>query len=464
MRKPLPHKSAQEQLDMMTKTPIPRLVLTLGLPTTMSMLITNLYSIADTYFVSQLGTSASGATGIVFGLMAIIQAFGFMFGHGAGSNISRQLGAGGRENAKTFASTSFFLSLLSGALIALIGLLNLDALVTLLGSTNTILPFARRYGACILISAPAMAASCVLNNILRYEGKAFFAAIGLCAGGIINIALDALLIFVFDQGILGAGIATAISQYLSLLILITPFLRGQTQSTLSLRHLSLDKSIIGNIVAVGFPSLIRQGLNSLSVMILNFLASSYGDAAIAAMSITSRTTMFIFCVGLGIGQGFQPVSAFNYGAGNLKRVREAHDFALRFGIISLLSFAIPAFIFAPAIITRFRNDPAVIKIGTFALRAALITLPLMPVSVMANMLFQSIGKSGRATFLAALRSGLALIPTLLITTSLFGLIGIQTSQSISEIISAAISIPLVHQLFCTFERGEAEKDYEKRKE
>ena len=287
--------SAQIQYDKMTKTPVNKLVLQLGLPTTVSMLVTSVYNMADTFFVSQLGTSVSGATGVVFALMAIINAFGFMFGHGAGSNISRKLGAHDVESARKFASTSFFLSLLCGTLICILGFLFHSPFMRLLGSTDSILPHAIEYSTWILIAAPAMASSCVMNNILRYEGKAFFANARSCLRRYFKHLRRHVLIFVLKLGVRGAGISTAISQYISMAILISPFLRGKVQSRLNIRYVTRQLSDVSNILATGFPSLMRQGLNSVSVMVLNRFAGPYGDAAIAAMSIVTRIINFLFC-------------------------------------------------------------------------------------------------------------------------------------------------------------------------
>lgn len=345
-------ESAQEQFDKMTKTPVHQLVLTLGLPTTISMLVTNVYNMADTFFVSRLGTSASGATGVVFALMAIIQAFGFMLGHGAGSNISRKLGGRDVESARIFASTSFFLSLLCGSLMGILGLVLQEPLMRLLGSTDSILPYAKEYSTWILLAAPAMASSCVMNNILRYEGKAVFAMMGLAFGGILNIFGDAVLIFGLDMGVRGAGISTAVSQYVGAAILISPFLREKIQSRISIKYFTHSRKDITNIIAVGFPSLMRQGLNSVSVMVLNLCSAVYGDAAIAAMSIVSRVINFLFCVALGIGQGFQPVSAFNYGAGKYSRVREGFWFSIRSSLVVLSISAVAGFFCSGWIIDR----------------------------------------------------------------------------------------------------------------
>lgn len=435
----------EEQYKKMTETPVGPLIFSLGLPTVVSMLVTNIYNMADTYFVGTIGTSASGATGIVFALMGILQAFGFMYGHGAGSNISRRLGAKDVEKARRYSAASFYLSVLTGLAIMAAGLLFMDPLMRLLGSTETILPYARIYAFYILIAGPAFTSSCVLNNILRYEGRAFYAMIGLTAGGILNIFGDALFVNVMRMGIAGAGLSTAISQYISMGILMLPYLQGKTQSSIRISYFHPDSEIVSGIVSVGMPSLLRQGLNSASTMILNVCAGPYGDAAVAAISIVSRIMNFLSCMAIGIGQGFQPVSAFNYGAGFFSRVKEGYLVSLKYGTILMVGFAAAGFFFSGGLITLFRDDPAVIAIGAAALRLQCISLILMPVSIFGNMLFQSIGLSGTASFLAALRSGLVLIPAVWILTSLFHLTGLESAQAVSEAVSALITIPITYR-------------------
>jgi len=433
----------EEQYIKMTETPVNKLVLELGIPTIISMLVTNIYNVVDTLFVSQIGTSASGATGVVFALMAVLQAIGFMLGHGAGSNISRRLGARKIEEARKFASTSFYLSILLGAVVMAFGLLFLTPFMKLLGSTDTILPYAESYATFILLAAPGFTSSCVMNNILRYEGKAFYAMLGLTAGGVLNIFGDWYFMYVFHMGIAGAGLSTCLSQYVSMIILLLPFLRGVVQSRFSLKYFTKDMADIVNIIMVGFPSFARQGLNSISVMILNSQAAAYGDAAIAAMSISTRIVSFLFCVGLGIGQGFQPVSAFNYGAGKYDRVRKALTFTLVFGIVTLGIFSAGGYALAPRLIRIFRDDPEVLDVGVTALRAECLALVIMPVSVCGNMLFQSIGKSGRATFLACLRSGLCFIPILLLLAKTVGLFGIEIAQPVADVLASLVTIPFM---------------------
>ena len=432
-----------QQYIKMTQTPVSKLILTLGLPTVISMLVTNIYNMADTYFVGSLGTSASGATGIVFGLMAILQAFGFMFGHGAGSNIARKLGNHDVKAAKIYAATSFWSSILAGILVMILGILFMDPLMRLLGSTNTILPFAKDYALYILIAGAAMTSGCVMNNILRYEGKAFYAMIGLTSGGILNIFGDYIFVKVLHMGISGAGLSTAISQYISMGILLLPYLQGKTQSSFHIKDFSKDITVYKDILSTGMPSLFRQGLNSISTMVLNSTASLYGDAAVAAISIVTRIVNFLFCIAVGIGQGFQPVSAFNYGAKKYSRVKKGFLFALGLGTLLMIGLSILSFVNADAFVAIFRDDPKVITIGSKALHWYSISLILMPIAMYANMLFQSIGKGAIASFLAALRSGLSLIPCILIMNYLFGLNGLEKAQSISEVISSLISLPFV---------------------
>lgn len=434
--------STDSQYKRMTETPVPRLVITLGIPTTISMLITNIYNMADSYFVSQESLSAGGATSIVFGIMSIIQAFGFMFGHGAGSHISRQLGGKNTQKANNYASTGFFTAIWCGLVIMSAGLIFSRPLMILLGSTPTILPHSMKYAFWIFLAAPAMTASCVLNNILRYEGKATLAMIGLTTGGILNIFLDYMFVVRLKMDINGAGLATAISQYVSFCILISVFLLGKTQSKLRISNISPEFYILKDIIVTGLPSLARQGLNSISVMVLNMQAEEFKDAAIAAMGYVSRTSSLIFSVGLGIGQGFQPVSAFNYGAKKYSRVKKSTYFTAIFGAVFMGVLSALCFAFAPEIIELFRSEKEVIDIGSVGLRIQCAFLMFLPISVVSTMLFQSIGKSVPALVLSCLQSGLVFIPLCLILPRFLGVLGIQLSQPIAYFITAMVSLPI----------------------
>ena len=436
-------ETAEAQYKRMTETPVGKLIIALGIPTTVSMLITNIYNMADSFFVSKVSLSAGGATSIVFGLMAIIQAFGFMFGHGAGSHISRKLGMRDKESAGRYASTSFFYAFFVGVLITALGLSFITPLMRLLGSTETILPHAIDYATYILIAAPFMCASCVLNNILRYEGKASFAMIGLTTGGLLNIALDPLFIFTLGLGIAGAGIATAISQLISFSILFSMFLLGKTESKIAPRYFARELRVIADVVATGLPSLARQGLNSVSTMVLNSAAKPFGDAAIAAMGYVGRTSSMIFSVGLGIGQGFQPVSGFNYGAKKYSRVKRGSFFTLAFGTLFIGVIAVVCFILSPEIISLFRSESEVVEIGGTALRIQCVALLFFPISVVSTMLFQSIGKSVPALILSCLQSGMLFIPLCSVLPHFIGVLGIELSQPIAYVASSLISLPMM---------------------
>ena len=431
------------QFEKMTQTPVPKLILGLAAPTILSMLITSIYNLADTFFVGQISTSASGAVGVVSSLMAIIQALGFMLGHGAGSIISRSLGSQNTDAATRFASTSFFTALTFGVVLAVSGLATLPNFMMMLGSTETILPHACAYARPILIAAPLMMSSLVMNNILRYEGKASFAMIGLVTGGVLNMVLDPLFIFGLGMGTAGAGAATAISQAISFGILLSMFLRGQTVSQFKLTAVTRSAQEFGTILFTGLPSFGRQGLNSIGGMLLNIAARSYGDAAVAGMSIVSRIFMFILSVAIGTGQGFQPVAGFNYGARKYRRVQQACVFTMLVSLGFLSVIVAACWCNAESLIQLFRDDPEVTAVALPAFRYQCIAIFLQPVVVAGNMLFQSIGKSGRATFLACCRQGVFFIPLILALPRLYGLFGIEICQPIADVLTFFVTVPFL---------------------
>ena len=433
---------AEKHYQKMTETPISSLIIRLGIPTTISMLVTGIYNLADTYFVGALGESQQAATGILFALQSIIQAISFMWGHGSGTFVSKALADKDTESATRFVSSAFFSAAACGTLLSVVGLCTLTPLMYLLGSTDTILPYARDYGMWVLIACPFMMCSLVLNNNLRYEGKAFYAMIGLTSGGILNIFGDYLLVRVCNMGIYGAGLATAISQTISFLLLLY-FYRRMAQSSVTPRAISRDPHDYWGIIKVGFPSLIRQGLNSISGGLLNNLTKPYGDAAIAAMSVVNRFSSLVMFVGLGIGQGFQPVASFNYQAKKYTRVKKGLIFTTVFGFCLLAFLSTLGFIFAEPIVHLFQKSEDVRLIGVPALRYATLGILFLPLSVPVNMLYQSIRKAGIATLLSIMRSGALFIPTLLIAHTFLHLTGIQLAQPIADALTGLASIPFI---------------------
>lgn len=436
------NNTAGERFAEMTNAPVPRLICNLAIPTIVSMLVTSVYNMADTFFVSQIGTSASGAVGVAFSLMAIIQAIGFTLGSGSGNYISRLLGQKNEKHAAKVAATGFFTALGLGAILALLGLLFLEPLVYILGATDTIAPYAKAYIGYILIGAPYMAASFVLNNVLRYQGRAFFAMLGIGIGGVLNIVLDPIFIFVLGLGTAGAAIATIISQFIGFCIL---YVYSGSDGNIKIRFKNFTPrwGVYKEILRGGLPSFYRQALASFSMILLNQNAGAYGDAAIAAMAIVTKTFQFAISALIGFGQGFQPVCGFNYGAKLYDRVREAFWFCIKIAAIVMVAIAILGFTFSEEIITLFRRDDLeVIIIGSRALRFQCIAFPLSAWIIMTNMMLQTMGKGTQASIVAISRQGLFFMPAVLILPRLFGITGIQMSQPVADMFSFIVAVPL----------------------
>ena len=449
--------STKDYYLYLTTTPVPRLIVSLAVPTIISMLVTSFYNMADTYFVGKINTQSTAAVGIVFSVMSIIQAVGFFFGHGSGNYISRKLGAQETGNAEKMAATGFFWALFMGIFLAVVGLIFLTPLSLALGSTPTILPYTEKYLGIILLGAPFMTASLVLNNQIRFQGNAAYAMVGIVSGAVINVILDPILIFVFDMGISGAALATVISQICSFSLLLY---MGRKGGNIRIRFKNFTPSLafIKEIIGGGTPSLARQGLASVATILLNVAAGAYGDAAIAGMSIVTRIAMFINAFLIGFGQGFQPVCGFNYGAGLYARVRQGFWFCVKVGFIFLLVCALAGMGFAEEIVSLFRKgDPDVIAVGAAALRWQFITFPLGSWIVMSNMMLQTIRKPVKATIISSARQGLFFIPLIFILSHYLGLQGVEMCQAVADLLTFILAIPLTCSVLNEMKRKQAEQ-------
>ena len=435
------HISSEEQHHRMLHTPMPKLILSLAAPTVASQLISIIYNTADTYFVSQISTSASAAVGVVFSLQSIIQAFGFGVAMGASSLISLRLGEKREREANGYAASGFFAELVGGILMLVFGSLFLEPLMRALGATETMLPHAKAYGRIILMGAPIMCCSFALNSILRAEGAATAAMIGLCSGGLLNIALDPLLIFTFGLGTAGAAIATVASQCVSFAILAVAFAKGKSIVSLRPQYVSRRLRDYGQIIAVGLPTIARQGMASLASALLNLQGAVYGDAAVAALTISNKIYLLVRSIIIGIGQGFQPVAGYNYGAGDRKRTKEAFVFSTKLGtLVCILAAAIVA-AFAAPIMGWFRADEQVVAIGRVALLYACAVMPFMAYSTFVNQLYQCLGYKVPATVLASLRQGICYLPLIFLLPHFFALPGVQAAQPASDLLTFFICIP-----------------------
>lgn len=449
--------SAKDNYVYLTTAPVPRLIVSLAVPTIISMLVTSFYNMADTYFVGKINTQSTAAVGIVFSVMSIIQAVGFFFGHGSGNYISRKLGARETGNAEKMAATGFFWALFMGIVLAVAGLIFLTPLSLALGSTPTILPYTEKYLGIILLGAPFMTASLVMNNQIRFQGNAAYAMVGIVSGAVINVVLDPILIFVFDMGISGAAWATVISQICSFSLLLYMGSKGGN-IRIRFKNFTPSMAFIKEIIGGGTPSLARQGLASVATILLNVAAGAYGDAAIAGMSIVTRIAMFINAFLIGFGQGFQPVCGFNYGAGLYGRVLQGFWFCVKVGSIFLLVCAVLGMGFAEEIVSVFRKgDPDVIAVGAAALRWQFITFPLGAWIVVSNMMLQTIRKPVKATILSSARQGLFFIPLIFILPYYLGLQGVEMCQATADLLTFLLAIPLTGSVLNEMKRKQAEQ-------
>ena len=435
-------KSQSQNLSYMLTSPVSSLVIKMAIPSIIGMLILSVYSLVDIYFVSKLGASASAAVGIVFSIMTLVQAMGFMLGTGGGSIISRKLGGGDIEKADKVASVTFFSAIVAGFLVMIFGLVFKTDLMKLLGATDTIIPYAKDFAHYILLASPIMCCSFVLNIMLRSQGKANLSMIGLGSGAILTIILDPIFIFVLKLGISGAAIATFLGQTLSLLVLLALYQRGKKFAKIRFSlFVSSFKEVIPNIIKNGGATLLRQSLVMIANILINIHARPYGDEVLASFSITSRIFVLVISVMFGLGQGFQPVAGFCYGANRLDRVKKAYNFTVIVSFFIQLMLGFSLFYFSSHIMGFFQSNSNVIKTGSEIIRYFAFSLAFLPFAVITNMLFQATGQYKQGIFLASCRQGIFFIPLVLVLPRIFGISGLELCQPIANILTAITSIP-----------------------
>ena len=435
-----------KKFKQLTESNVETLVIKLGIPTIISMLTTSFYNMADTFFVSKINTQSTAAVGIVFSMMAIIQAIGFFFGHGSGNYISLKLGAKETEEASKMAATGFLSAMIVGFIILVCGIVFIKPLAYMLGSTETILPYSISYMKYILIGAPYMTASLVLNNQLRLQGNAVFAMIGLITGAILNIILDPILIFHFDMGVKGAAIGTIISQFVGFCILLVGTNVWGTLP-INIRDFSPSLQKYKAIVIGGFPSLCRQSISSFSTAFLNTASAPFGDAAIAAMSIVNRVAMFANSAIIGFGQGFQPVCGFNYGAKKYSRVIDAFYFCVKISTFVLLILAIIIYIYSSQIVHLFNDkDITLLDVANRALKYQALSLPLWGLITLSSMMLQTTRKTIRASILAIAKQGIFLVPIIYIFPKFLGITGIEIAQPFADLLTFILAVPLGYSM------------------
>ena len=437
------------QFERMTAEPVRRLTLRLALPSIISMVITTVYNMVDTWFVARLGTQATAAVGISYAIMELISALGFVFGTGGGARIGLLLGAKDHRGASAVCTTACCCAALISLVLGGLGLVFLGPLMRLLGSSPTIQPYAEDYGRFILLGFPVMCLAIMLSAMLRFEGKNRSAMIGMGCGGVLNMALDPLFIFGLDMGITGAALATFLSQSVSLAVLLFYYLSGRTETRISPRAICLKPRFVLSIVRSGLPSLCRHGMGSLSAACLNISAGICGgDPLIAALSIVSKVIAFILALIKGYTQGAQSIYSYNKGAGRDDRIREAYTFTLRGNLAAAALIAIGMYFAAPGILRLFStSDAQVIALGVSALRWHAAGLIFMPYGFSMNILLQAVGEPGASAFLAALPQGLCYIPLVFLLPWIFGMTGILLTPLLAYLLTDLITIPFERRYF-----------------
>ena len=428
---------------MMLDTPVQKLIPKMALPTIVAFLINSIYNMADTYFVSSLGTAASAAVGVNYSLDQVIMMAGSFLAVGSNSYIARLLGAREEEKAHSVLSTAFFTAFGFGVIVMILGLIFIEPLVRVLGATPTVEQYAIDYASYVLFAAPFMAANFVMNQCLRAEGSATLSMVGMASGGILNVFLDPIFIFTFDLGVAGASIATAISKLVTFLILVFPYVSRRSLLRISLRRVKYTWDTIKQVCTVGSSSLFRTGMSVLSSILINNVAGGFSDSVLAAVSVTTKVMMFPFSVIMGFCQGFQPVAGYNWGAQRYDRVRASYRFSAKTAIVISAIIGISFGIFSDQAIQLFtKADQKMLDIGSLCIRLQCLVLPIHGWVAVVNMLYAGLGKGGGALALSTARQGSCFLPLVFLLPALFGEVGIASVQAAADLLSLAIGIPL----------------------
>lgn len=433
--------SQSKKMELLGSTSIPKALLAMGIPTMIGMLVNAFYNLVDAYFVGGLGESQMGAISVVYPLGQVVVGLGLLFGNGAASYISRLLGRGDKENADKVASTALYSSIFVGAVIIIISMVFLHPILKLLGATDSILPYAATYAGIYIVSCIFNVFNVTMNNIVTSEGAAKTTMCALLIGAVLNIALDPLFIYVFDLGVAGAAIATAISQVVSTCVYLTYILRKKSVFHFRVKDCTYSREIMSEIFKIGIPTLVFQILTSLSISLINNAAGDYGDSAIAGMGVVTRLISMGSLSVFGFIKGFQPIAGYSYGAKKFDRLREAIKTSILWSTVFCVIFGLVLALFPTAIVSQFtKGDAEMIRIGAASLRANGITIMLFGFYTVYSSLFLALGKGKEGFILGACRQGICFIPVILLLPMVWGLNGILYAQPIADVLSVIITV------------------------
>ena len=433
--------SQSKKMELLGSTSIPKALLAMGIPTMIGMLVNAFYNLVDAYFVGGLGESQMGAISVVYPLGQVVVGLGLLFGNGAASYISRLLGRGDKENADKVASTALYSSVSVGAVIIIISMVFLHPILKLLGATDSILPFAATYAGIYIVSCIFNVFNVTMNNIVTSEGAAKTTMCALLTGAVLNIALDPLFIYVFDLGVAGAAIATAISQVVSTCVYLTYIFRKKSVFHFRVKDCTYTKETMSEIFKIGIPTLVFQILTSVSISLINNAAGDYGDSAIAGMGVVTRLISMGSLSVFGFIKGFQPIAGYSYGAKKFDRLREAIKTSILWSTVFCVIFGVILALFPTAIVSQFtKGDAEMIRIGAASLRANGISIMLFGFYTVYSSLFLALGKGREGFILGACRQGICFIPVILLLPIVWGLNGIMYAQPIADVLSAVITV------------------------
>lgn len=429
-----------KKLALLGTAPIPKALLSLGLPTMIGMMINALYNLVDAYFVAGLGTSQMGAISVAFPLGQVVVGLGLLFGNGAASYISRLLGRGEKETANKVASTALYSSIFVGALVIIITIIFLSPILKFLGATGSILPHALTYASIYVISSIFSVFNVTMNNIITSEGAAKTTMCALMAGAVLNVILDPIFIYTLNLGVAGAAIATAISQAVSTLVYLCYILNKKSVFSFSIRKCCFIKEIMSEIFKIGIPTLVFQLLTSLSITLINMQAKEYGDSIIAGMGAVTRIISMGSLIVFGFIKGFQPIAGYSYGAKKYKRLNQAIKISVIWSTFFCVIFGLVMALFSTTIISQFtKGDIEMINVGKSALRANGFSFLLFGFYTVYSSLFLVLGKAKAGFILGACRHGFCFVPIILILPMIWGTNGILYAQPISDVISAIVA-------------------------
>ena len=433
--------SQSKKMELLGSASIPKALLSMGIPTMIGMLVNAFYNLVDAYFVGGLGESQMGAISVVYPLGQVVVGLGLLFGNGAASYISRLLGRGDKENADKVASTALYSSVSVGAVIIIISMVFLHPILKLLGATDSILPYAATYAGIYIVSCIFNVFNVTMNNIVTSEGAAKTTMCALLTGAVLNIALDPLFIYVFDLGVAGAAIATAISQVVSTCVYLTYIFRKKSVFHFRVKDCTYTKETMSEIFKIGIPTLVFQILTSVSISLINNAAGDYGDSAIAGMGVVTRLISMGSLSVFGFIKGFQPIAGYSYGAKKFDRLREAIKTSILWSTVFCVIFGVILALFPTAIVSQFtKGDAEMIRIGAASLRANGISIMLFGFYTVYSSLFLALGKGREGFILGACRQGICFIPVILLLPMVWGLNGIMYAQPIADVLSAVITV------------------------